>query len=102
MAERAGAVFVYTYADLPLYDGVEAALQRGVRTGGDPRNREHVAAHVRLGEGVSAAQEAIGYDPQTSGGLLAAVHPDVVSELQVAGFVAIGHVLAGDARIELR
>ncbi len=102
MAERANAAFVFDYADLPLYSGVADALQRGVRTGGDPRNREHVQQHVSVGVGLTDAQVAIGYDPQTSGGLLAAVHPSVQAELAAAGFTTIGHVVAGDAQIVLR
>jgi len=102
MAERAGAVFAFDNDALPLYAGVTAALERGVRTGGDPRNREHVEQHVRIAAAVSAAQAAIGYDPQTSGGLLAAVDPAVAGDLVAAGFVAVGTVVAGDAQIVLQ
>ncbi len=101
MAERAGAVFSFEHARLPLYSGVAAALDRGIRTGGDPRNREHVEAHVSISPTVSANQAAVGYDPQTSGGLLAAVDPAVVEELIAAGFTVIGGVAAGEARIVL-
>ena len=101
MAERAGAVFSFDHSLLPLYAGVAAALDRGVRTGGDPRNREHVESHVSISPTVSVAQAAIGYDPQTSGGLLAAVDPAAVAELVDAGFTVIGDVVAGEARIVL-
>ena len=101
MAERARVIFSYDQGALPLYDGVAGALDRGIRTGGDPRNREHVEQHVTIGSAVDAAQAAIGYDPQTSGGLLAAVDPAAVSSLSEQGFVAIGQVVAGPARIEL-
>jgi selenide, water dikinase len=73
-----------------------------VRTGGDPRNREHVERHVSVSPSVSAAQAAIGYDPQTSGGLLAAVDPTIASELAVNGFFRIGSVVAGVPRIVLQ
>lgn len=102
MAERAAAVFVYDYASLPLYAGVAEALARGVRTGGDPRNREHVENHVRVGTGLTDAQVAIGYDPQTSGGLLTAVSPSVEVDLIAAGFTTIGRVIDGDAHIVLQ
>ncbi len=101
MAERAGTRFVFQSRQLPLYPGVADALSRGVRTGGDARNRDHVEAHVSIAGGVSQDLAAVGYDPQTSGGLLAAVSPDVVEQLSVAGFVAIGSVEAGPAGIEL-
>ena len=81
MAERAGATFEFDADALPLYAGAADALRRGVRTGGDPRNREHVERHVEIGAGVDADLAAIGFDPQTSGGLLAAVDPAAVGEL---------------------
>jgi selenide, water dikinase len=102
MAERAGAVFAFEHGLLPLYPGVAAALARGVRTGGDPRNREHVETHVSISDRLTPDQAAIGFDPQTSGGLLASVDPSVASELEQAGFVRIGTVVAGPAGIELR
>ena len=102
MAERAGAVFAFEHERLPLYAGVAAALDRGVRTGGDPRNRDHVERHVTVDGRVSDAQAAVGYDPQTSGGLLAAVDPAVAADLAEHGFTVVGEVVAGDAQIVLR
>jgi len=101
MAERAGAIFDFDHAALPLYPGVTAALARGVRTGGDPRNREHVERHVEVAGGLGDEIAAIGYDPQTSGGLLAAVAPAVAADLAQSGFTTIGRVAAGPARIVL-
>jgi hypothetical protein len=40
-------------------------------------------------------------DPQTSGGLLAAVHPSSVSALQDHGFVVIGEFDDGDPQVRL-
>ena len=102
MAERAEAVFAFDDATLPLYPGVAAALARGVRTGGDPRNREHVAEHVEITGHLGDDRAAIGYDPQTSGGLLAAVDPSIADDLVSAGFTRIGTVVAGRPRIVLQ
>ena len=66
-------------AGLVAYPARRAAAERGVRTGGDPRNRDYVAGH--LDSTASAGAEALCFDPQTSGGLLAAVDPDVAAEL---------------------
>jgi selenide,water dikinase len=101
MAERSAATLVVRPADLPLYEGALAAAEAGVRTGGDPRNREHLAGRVVVDPGVPAALEALCYDPQTSGGLLAAVAPGAVAAAVDAGFVAIGHVEAGPAGVRL-
>lgn len=97
MAERSGATLAFAAAALPFYPGAVDAAERGVRTGGDPRNREHLAGRVT--SSVDAAIEALGYDPQTSGGLLAAVDPAVAEDLE--GFSGIGNVLAGPAAVTL-
>ena len=101
MAERAEAVFDFDHAALPLYPGVAAALARGVRTGGDPRNREHVQSHVRIVGGLGDEIAAIGYDPQTSGGLLASVDSSIAAVLASSGFTPVGSVVAGTAQIVL-
>lgn len=44
------------------------------------KNRNHVEAYVRF-ENLSFAMEEVLYDPQTSGGLLLAVHPEDVHNL---------------------
>jgi selenide,water dikinase len=101
MAERAGVSFEFDADALPLYDGAATALRRGVRTGGDPRNRDHAQRHVHVAPGVDPALAAIGYDPQTSGGLLAAVDPSAADELVAHGLTAIGRVVAGTPGIVL-
>ncbi len=99
MADRSGAALVLEGDRLPLYPGALEAAVAGVRTGGDARNREYLAGHVE-GE-VDPAIEAIVYDPQTSGGLLAAVDPALVDDLAVVGFVAVGRVDDGPAEVVL-
>jgi selenide, water dikinase len=99
VAERSGAALVVDGAAVPLYPGVADAARRGVRTGGDARNRAYVAGRVT--STATPDVEAAVFDPQTSGGLLAAVDPDVVAELGAAGFVPVGRVHPGPARIEL-
>jgi selenide,water dikinase len=101
MAERSGVRLCIDAASLPLYDGALAAAGAGVRTGGDVRNRAHLEGRVRVGASVSDGLEALAYDPQTSGGLLAAVTPPSVDALTAAGFVVIGAVEAGDAGVDL-
>jgi selenide, water dikinase len=99
MAERSGTVLAIDGAAVPLYDGALAAAEAGVRTGGDARNRSHLEGHVT--STASAALEALAYDPQTSGGLLAAVAPEAVENLAPAGFVPIGRVEEGAASVTL-
>ncbi len=102
MAERSGVALRFYASALPLYPGARAAAERGTRTGGDPRNRAHL--NGRLTSTAPAALEAIGYDPQTSGGLLAAVTPADADTLVATGvgFVVIGEVVEGSPGVELR
>jgi selenide,water dikinase len=103
MAERSGARLEIEAVALPLYPGALAAAERGVRTGGDARNRAHLQTRVTVGSDVPAALEALTYDPQTSGGLLAAVSPSAadVPALVAAGFVPVGRVVEGEPAVHL-
>jgi selenide, water dikinase len=102
MAERSGVVFAYDASALPLYPGADAAAERGVRTGGDARNRAAVERHVTVAGSVAPHLDAFLFDPQTSGGLLAAVDPSVVAACVDHGFTVIGEVAAGTPGIVLR
>jgi selenide, water dikinase len=51
--------------------------------GGLHRNREHVLPMVRFTDRVTAAQRAILFDPETSGGLLLVLDPDQARSLLV-------------------
>jgi selenide,water dikinase len=101
MAERSEATLVVETARLPLYDGARAAADAGVRTGGDARNREHLRDRVAIGASVPSGLDALCFDPQTSGGLLAALAPSAVSAAVAAGFTVIGAVEDGPAGVRL-
>ncbi len=99
MAERGNVTMVIDTALLPVYEGALAAAERGVRTGGDARNRQYLGDHVT--SSVSEAAEVLCFDPQTSGGLLAAIDPAGVNAAVAEGFTAIGHVDPGPPRVRL-
>lgn len=69
MASRSGVAFELESERFPAIDGALDCARKGVRTSGDPRNREYAARHVTL-ERVAPTFDALGYDPQTAGGLL--------------------------------
>ena len=87
MADRSGVHLVVDASSLPLYTGAREAVGRGVRTGGDPRNRAYVEGRFWS---VDEVATALCMDPQTSGGLLAAVDESVVSRLVDAGWARVG------------
>jgi selenide, water dikinase len=69
VAERSGVKIVLEWERLPAIDGALDLAREGVRTSGDPRNREFASAHVSV-DGAPEAIVALGFDPQTAGGLL--------------------------------
>ena len=82
MAQRSGVQLVLRAAWLRAYSGALEAALSGVRTGGDARNREYVAEHFSFDAATTDdARVALCMDPQTSGGLLAAVTREAAEEL---------------------
>ena len=108
MARASGTSFVFEAASLPALDGALDLARAGVETGGAAHNRRFVAPALAVDPGVDGSVITLAHDPQTSGGLLAAVPPDAVNEvvhdLQAAGIDAwqIGRVEASpSAGVEL-
>ncbi len=101
MAERSGVRIRLAGAALPALEGALEAARAGVRTGGDPRNRDFAGPHVSS-DGVAGEVLALAYDAQTAGGLLVTLPADKAPSLEAefarAGlFVAsVGSVEAGD------
>jgi selenide,water dikinase len=73
MSDRSGVRIRIDAGSMPaMGDAVEIA-RRGVRTGGDPRNREFAPVEA---DGVAEELLALGYDAQTAGGLLVSLPAD--------------------------
>jgi selenide, water dikinase len=77
MADRSGVRIVLEH--VPALDGALAAARAGVRTGGDRRNREYAPVSA---DGVAEEMLALGYDPQTAGGLLVSLPSERVAVLE--------------------
>ena len=99
MAERSGVRAVIDTNSIVAYPGALEAANEGTRTGGDPRNREYLAGHLETT--AAPGPEALCFDPQTSGGLLAAVTPDAAAVLLTQGFWQVGVVEAGEPGVTL-
>jgi selenide,water dikinase len=64
------------FADaLPAFPGVREAFRQGVIPGAIERNREYVGDDLQVAPCVDEASLNVGFDAQTSGGLLIAVSP---------------------------
>ena len=68
-AERSGVLIRLRASALPALEGALEAARAGIRTGGDPRNRDFAGPHVSS-DGVRDELLALAYDAQTAGGLL--------------------------------
>ena len=68
-------------ARFPAIDGALDLARQGVRTSGDPRNRDFADRHVTL-DGTSETLVALGFDPQTAGGLLISIPGDRAPALE--------------------
>ncbi|MEO8207921.1 MAG: selenide, water dikinase SelD [Chloroflexota bacterium] len=84
MAQASGASLVFEAAALPALDGALDLARAGVETGGAAHNRRHVLPHLAVSEGVPEELVTLAHDPQTSGGLLAAVAPASLAGLEAA------------------
>ncbi len=89
MARASRARLAFEAASLPALGGALEAARAGVETGGAGHNRRFAAASLMLGPGVAPGLVALAHDPQTSGGLLAAVPTSSLGEVE-AGLAAAG------------
>ncbi len=80
MARASRTRFVLDARALPALDGALEAARAGVETAGAGHNRRFVASSLSIAPHVPSELVSLALDPQTSGGLLAAVPaPDVHS-----------------------
>jgi selenide,water dikinase len=97
VAQRSGVRVELDWDSLPQLTGALDAAARGVRTGGDARNRDFAGRAVELG-GTPEDVAALGYDPQTAGGLLFTLPADKTAVLR-AQFAAEGLFLTRIGRV---
>ena len=83
VADRSGVRIVLESERLPAIDGALDLARKGLRTSGDPRNRDFASSHVSA-NGIAETYDALGYDPQTAGGLLVSLPKDQAPALEAA------------------
>jgi selenide,water dikinase len=81
MAEASGVSIHLDKAELPILPEVRDFADMGIIPEGAYRNRSYYIGWVRSGLPEMDSLEMIGYDPQTSGGLLLAMERDVAEQL---------------------
>ena len=108
MARGSGTRFVFEAAAMPLLDGALELARAGVETGGAAHNRRFVAAALEVGPTVSAELVTLAHDPQTSGGIVAAVSPEMLDAVEAGldraavAYARIGQVeAAGEPGVAL-
>ncbi len=82
MARASGARFAFEASALPALDGALDLARAGVETGGAGHNRRFVRPALELAPDVPPELVVLAHDPQTSGGLLVAVSPDRLAEVE--------------------
>jgi len=102
MARTSKTRFVFEADALPALPGALDLATSGVETGGAAHNRRYVLPLLHVGAAVTPELVTLAHDPQTSGGLLAAVALDDADEtiraLNAAGVQAwrVGSVQVGE------
>lgn len=86
----------FQFHALPLLPNVYRYAELGCITGGAQRNAEYLNKHVRIAQEVDLFEREALWDPQTSGGLFAAIAPEAWPELAAqaaeAEFWRVGEV----------
>jgi selenide,water dikinase len=101
-AEASRVVFELEWSRVPLYPGAEEYAVEGVDTGGGKANARFYGPRLHEETALGAADRILLFDPQTSGGLLAAVPASgreaFAATLEAAGERAweVGRVEAGE------
>jgi selenide,water dikinase len=100
MARASGTRFVFDATAMPALRGATELAAAGVETGGAAHNRRFVEPALTIADDVPEALVTLAHDPQTSGGLLAAIPAErlaaVEADLAAAGVEAwrVGRVEA--------
>jgi selenide,water dikinase len=102
MAHGSGVRLVLDASRLPVLPGARSLALAGQLTGGCRRNRAWLGERVEIEASVPADLVEVAYDPQTSGGLLAALPAGegdaVVAAMRAAGIAAASIVGRVEAR----
>jgi selenide,water dikinase len=101
MASASNVQFRFRMTDIPVLPGARAYAEQEIFPGGLGRNRDFVTPHTVFAAAIDAANRALLFEPETSGGLLLALDPaqarSFLAQAEVDGLFArlIGEVAVG-------
>jgi len=101
MASASNVQFSFRMNNIPILPGARTYAEQEIFPGGLGRNRDFVTPHTTFADSVDAANRALLFEPETSGGLLIALAPDqaiaYLAQAEVDDLFArrIGEVIAG-------
>ncbi len=99
MARTSSTRFVIEAGSLPALPGALELAAGGLETDGAAHNRRFAAPTYEVDPAADPAREALAFDPQTSGGLLAAVPPDRLEGI-LRAFETVGQPAWRIGRVE--
>lgn len=76
MASASNVQYRFHMNDIPVLPGARAYAEQEIFPGGLGRNRDFVTPHTTFAASIDAANRALLFEPETSGGLLIALTPD--------------------------
>jgi selenide,water dikinase len=81
MARASNVTIEIEPGKVPLLEGALNLAAAGVVTSADKTNREYVGEDIEIDESVSKEMRRLLYDPQTAGGMLIAISPELAPDL---------------------
>jgi selenide,water dikinase len=109
MATASNMTLEIIASQLPIIPGAEDLARRKLTSGGAKRNRDHLADRLDLAGEVPAHLAGLALDSETSGGLLMAISPDRIADLeesmrreQILHFSIIGEVKPPQGSFRIR
>lgn len=101
MASQSLTGMRFDYQALPLLPGVQHYAKLGCIPGGAHRNEDYLTPYTHISDQLDLEQRAILWDPQTSGGLFAAIDPAFWPQLaNLASDVAFWHIGTVTERVQ--
>ncbi|RPJ46399.1 MAG: selenide, water dikinase SelD, partial [Chloroflexi bacterium] len=107
MAQSANVRVQFSLARVPFLPGARKYAEQWIFPGGAADNRLHFSPCVRFDPAIGEMEQMLLFDPQTSGGLLLSVPPEILDtflarakEMDQPAWV-IGEVFAGDSGVEV-